>query len=149
MEYKKLRDSPAAQFRRACGVKRTTFEKMVEIVRAEEFDFRRLGGRPPKLSVEDQVLMMLEYLREYRTYFHVATNYGISESQCFRIIRRVEDIIVKSRAFALPKRTRVLSDTEITALVVDCTESPVERPRKNSAGTTPARRNAARSSHRS
>lgn len=149
MEYKKLRDLPAAQFRRACGVKRKTFGKMVEVVRAQEPKRHLIGGRPPKLSVEDRVLMLLEYLREYRTYFHVATNYGISESQCFRIIRRVEDVIVRSKAFALPQRTRALSDASITTVVVDCTESPVERPQKNSADTTRARRNATPSNRRS
>ena len=130
-------------------MKRDTFIKMVEIIKATEPDRRVVGGRPPKLSLEDQVLMMLEYLREYRTYFHVATNYGISESQCFRIVRKVEDILVKSKQFALPKRTRTLSDTEITAVVVDCTESPVERPKKNSAAITRERKNATRSSRRS
>ncbi|MBF7694254.1 transposase family protein [Acinetobacter pollinis] len=30
-------------------------------------------GRPPKLCLEDQVLLCLSYWREYRTLFHVAT----------------------------------------------------------------------------
>ncbi|KJV97210.1 DDE superendonuclease family protein [Orientia tsutsugamushi str. UT76] len=33
-----------------------------------------------KLNLEEQLLMDLEYLREYRTYFHIGQNYGISES---------------------------------------------------------------------
>ncbi|WP_197710996.1 helix-turn-helix domain-containing protein, partial [Acinetobacter baumannii] len=36
-------------------------------------------GRPPKLSIEDQILLGLSYWREYRTLFHVATSYGVSE----------------------------------------------------------------------
>ncbi len=34
----------------------------------------------PKLSIEDQLLATLEYLREYRTYAHIAASYGIAES---------------------------------------------------------------------
>ncbi|WP_223844973.1 transposase family protein [Orientia tsutsugamushi] len=30
--------------------------------------------------MDEQLLMVLEYLREYRTYFHISQNYGISES---------------------------------------------------------------------
>ncbi len=32
------------------------------------------------------LLMVLEYLREYRTYFHIGQSYGMSESNCFKII---------------------------------------------------------------
>ncbi|WP_410542193.1 transposase family protein [Wolbachia endosymbiont (group B) of Gerris lacustris] len=28
------------------------------------------------------MLIALEYLRKYRTYFHIAQSYGISESAC-------------------------------------------------------------------
>ncbi|WP_409350577.1 transposase family protein [Wolbachia endosymbiont of Diaphorina citri] len=28
------------------------------------------------------MLIALEYLRKYRTYFHIAQSYGISESDC-------------------------------------------------------------------
>ena len=31
--------------------------------------------------------MSLEYMREYRAYFHVAASYGVSESSCYRNIR--------------------------------------------------------------
>lgn len=63
---------------------------------------RRKTGRPPKLSVEDHVLLTLEYWREYRTLFHLATSWVLHESNVCRVIRRVEDILTKSRAFKLP-----------------------------------------------
>ncbi|NEO51432.1 MAG: transposase family protein, partial [Moorea sp. SIO4A3] len=40
-----------------------------------------------KLSLENQVLMTLEYLREYRTYFHIGQHWGLNESTVYRIIR--------------------------------------------------------------
>ena len=148
MFYKKLEHLPEPLFRRASGVQRKTFHLMVETVQKAEKKRKKAPGRPQKLTLEDQVLMVLEYLREYRTYFHVATSYGISESNCFRIIRRIENILVKSRIFALPKRTVALSDFSIVATTIDCTESPVERPQKNSADTTRERRNGTRSKRR-
>ena len=49
-------------------------------------------GRPAKLCPEDQVLLCLSYWREYRTLFHVASSYALSEPTASRIVRQVEDI---------------------------------------------------------
>ena len=121
---------------------------MVDIVREAERKRLKGVGRPPKLSLEDQVLMMLEYLREYRTYFHLGFDYGVSESNCFKIVRRHENILVRSRAFALPKKSAALDDPTIEKETIDCTESPIERPQKNSADTTRERRSGIRSRRR-
>ena len=56
-------------FKRYCEVKPNTFQKIVELYAHHLHKSRRKAGRPPKLSVEDQILMTLEYWREYRTYF--------------------------------------------------------------------------------
>ncbi|QXE23889.1 transposase [Richelia sinica FACHB-800] len=42
---------------------------MTEVVRARS-KTKVKTGRPGKLRIEDQLLMALEYWREYRTYFH-------------------------------------------------------------------------------
>ena len=62
---------------------------MVEIVSEAEKAVRSKGGPKPSLRVEDMVLATLEYLREYRTYAHIAVSYGLSESQIFRVIKWV------------------------------------------------------------
>jgi transposase len=149
MKYIKVKELPSPVFRRITGVKRDTFERMVEIIREAEAKRVEGVGRPKALSLEDQTLMTLEYLREYRTYAHIAVDYGVSESTAFRVIRRVEDALVASKQFALPKRTRPLSGDPIEAIVVDCTESPIERPQKNSGDTTRERRSGIRSRARS
>ncbi|GMO48855.1 MAG: hypothetical protein Pg6C_11550 [Treponemataceae bacterium] len=43
-----------------------------------------------------------EYLREYRAYFHIGGNCGISESYAYKLIRRAEDALIKSGEFSLP-----------------------------------------------
>lgn len=50
-------------------------------------------GRPPKVCLEDQVLLYLGYWREYRTLFHVAASYGVSEPTASKIMSQVEDTL--------------------------------------------------------
>lgn len=120
------------QFRRLTGVKKSTFTVMIEILAKADAEQRRKGGPKPKLCVEDRLLLALEYLREYRTYFHVGINYGLSESQAIRIHRWVEKELIKDKRFHLPGRKKLLeSDHEFEVVLVDAAESPVERPKKN------------------
>ena len=139
--YQKLSKLRDELFRRKTGIKRKTFERMIEILKEAESEKKKLGGKPNKLEMEERLLMWLEYMREYRTYFHTASSYGISESACFRNCVWIEDILIKSKEFSLPKRTAPLkSDYEIEAVVVDATESPIERPKKSKGNTTQERK---------
>ena len=69
MRYESLREFKDEDFRRLTGIKRATFEKMVEILKEAEKNKKNIGGKPNKLIIEDRLLMALEYIREYRTYF--------------------------------------------------------------------------------
>jgi hypothetical protein len=145
MSYEQIKDLRPADFKRYCGVEPDTFRRMVEVVSNRLAKSHRKTGRPPKLSVEDQVLLTLEYWREYRTLFHLATNWGLHESNVCRVIRRVEDILTKSRAFKLPgKKVLQPAGHEIEFVVVDVAETPVERPKKSSSLITAAKRSATR-----
>jgi hypothetical protein len=142
MKYEKLKSSSDAQFRRVTGVKRATFETMVGILKEAHRIKKSKGGRPSKLGIEDMLLMALEYIREYRTYLHIATSYGLAESNAFEAIRWVENVLIKSKEFRLPGRKALLkSDNEFEIILIDATESPIERPKKNSVGSTRAKRN--------
>jgi hypothetical protein len=82
--------------------------------------------------MEDQLLMALEYWREYRTYFHIGQSWGVNESTAYRIIRKIEDILVASKAFSFPGKKKLSSyDYQVEVVVVDVTESPIECPKKN------------------
>jgi len=133
------------QFRRRTGVKPETFEKMLDILERACRSGRGNGGRPRVLGVAEMLLMTLEYLREYRTYFHIATSYGVCESTAYRCIKWVEETLVRDGAFALPGKKELLkSDTLIEVVLVDATECPVQRPKKSSGATTRARRGGTR-----
>ena len=136
MTYEKVKNLTSEKFKRLCGVKKETFAQMVEIVENQE-KLKTKTGRPSKLSLENQVLMTLEYLREYRTYFHIAQSWGVNESTAYRIIRKIENILIRSQEFALPGKKQLLkSNHELEVVVIDVTETPIERPKKNRKNTT-------------
>ena len=131
MKYHKARMLKAEKFRRLTGVKKGTFEKMLEVLNAAGEKAHERGGRPAALPMADRLLLTLEYLREYRTYFHIAGSYGISESACCRTVHWVEKTLIASRLFHLPGRKALLENaTAFEVFLVDATESPVERPKK-------------------
>ena len=104
---------------------------MVKIVENHE-KLKKKTGRPSKLSLEEQVLMTLEYLREYRTYFHIGQSWGLNESNVYRTITKIEKILIKAKEFRLPEKKEVLkSNKNLNTIVVDVTETPIERPKKN------------------
>jgi len=139
MRYETIQDLKDADFKRSTGVQRSTFEKMLEVVETGLRDF----GRPPKLSRADQLLMTLMYWREYRTEFHIGLTYGVSESTVCRTIKKVEEVLIQSQQFHLPgKKVLQASDTVIEVVLLDVTEQPVERPKKDNADTTVAKRSA-------
>lgn len=141
MKFEKIKDFQEKQFRRITGVKRSTFDKMVEIVAEADRIKKARGGRPNDLTIEDRILMTLEYLREYRTYAHIAASYGLSESNTFENIRWIEGVLIKSKEFSLPgKKALIKSDNEYDVVLIDATESPIERPKKNSANIILARK---------
>ncbi len=141
MTYKQLKHLKPSAFKRKCGVHPETFEQMVELLRPHLDRTGKRGGQC-KLSVEDQLLLVLEYWREYRTQFHIATSWGLSESAVCRLLQKVEAMLMDSGKFRLPGKKQLHSNADNwNVLVVDVTESPIERPKKNSELTIAARRN--------
>lgn len=130
MTYEQVKDLKSGDFKRLCGVRPETFAQMIEVVRTQ-IKPKRKTGRPGKLSLEDQLLMTLEYWREYRTYFHIGQSWGVNESTAYRIVKKIEDMLVNSRAFTLPGKKKLQkSDYKLEVVVVDVTETPIERPKK-------------------
>ena len=143
MKYEKIVEYSNTKFRRITGVKRATFDKMAEILEKGYAEKHRRRGRTPKLSIEDLLLATLEYLREYRTYAHIAASYGIAESNIYRGIKWVEDTLIRDGTFSLPGRKAPLkSDAQYEVILVDATESPIERPKKSKSDTIPERKSS-------
>jgi len=121
----------AHTFKRMHGVKMHTFKKMKEILDKEYEEMHRKGGSPPKMSAEDKLYATLKYLREYRTMESIAADYGVSKSTICESIQWVENTLTKDGPFKLPgKKVLKESDDTIEYIVIDVTESPVNRPKK-------------------
>jgi len=129
---KKNYQDPISVFKRLFGVKPKTFTKMKEILQKEYDKIHKNGGNPPKLSVEDKLMVTLKYLREYRTMEHIGYDYGVSKSTVCESIQWVENTLKKDGAFKLPGK-KVLKEAPVVNefIVIDVTESPVQRPKKN------------------
>lgn len=133
MKFETVKELDEEKFRRLTGVKRTTFDKMVGILEKSVKDRKTTKGRKKKLSTENMLLMTLEYIREYRTYFHISQSYSVSESNAYKTVKWVEDTLIKHPDFALPGRKTLLkSDMEYEVVLVDASETPIERPKKKS-----------------
>ncbi|MEG3835945.1 MULTISPECIES: IS5 family transposase [unclassified Microcoleus] len=120
------------QFQRRFGIKIETLKAMVsalENFKSENHKDKR--GRRTILTLEEQVLVTLEYWREYRTYFHIGTTWGVSESTICRIVTDIESTLMKTGKFRIPGKKALLKDSDYPEFVVmDVTETTIERPKK-------------------
>lgn len=140
MTYEQLKQLKPSAFKRRCGVHPETFEQMVAVLRPH-LDRRGKRGGQCKLSVEDQLLVVLEYWREYRTQFHIGSSWGLSESAVCRLIQKVERLLMDCGKFRLPGKHQLYQNAYLwEVVVVDVTESPIERPKKNNEPITVARK---------
>lgn len=146
--YESLAGLPPPEFKRLTGVSRKTFGVMVEVLTPEVVTRQNKGGPRFAWGVEDMILMALTYWREYRTYFHIGLDYDLSESQCFRTVKMVEDTLIKDKRFHLKgKHTLLEKKSEGKYIIIDVAECPIERPQKKGEkipknNTIPAKRNA-------
>ena len=138
MRWQTVKKLTPNQFKRLVGVQLETFEKMVseaKRINAEQ-PKKKVGkkrGPKEKINWYDKTLMMLMYYREYRTFAHIGASYNISEAQCWRIVTTMERWLIKSNLFHLPGKKKLTeSDVEWEVVIVDVSEHPIERPKKNS-----------------
>jgi hypothetical protein len=129
---KKAADAKAVLFKRLYGVKPATFEKMRSILQKKYDALHKKGGKPPKLTVEDKLHITLKYLREYRTMDSIAAEYGVCKGTICLSIQWVEDVLAGEVEFTLPGKKKLKrKSASMQYIVVDVTESPINRPQKN------------------
>ena len=140
--YEKTKRLSDMDFKQIIGVKRNTFNDMVQVLKEAYAEKHRKGGRPPKLSIEAQLIMTLKYLRQYPTQLELAYEFEVGEATVHDTIVWVENTLVKDDKFKLPGKKVLLEENNIEVILVDVTESPIERPKKNKEGTIRVKRNA-------
>jgi hypothetical protein len=72
MKYEDACQLSPSDFKRRFGVQRKTFELMLDVLNSAQSSQPK-PGRKPKLTCGEKLLITLEYWREYRPYFHIAS----------------------------------------------------------------------------
>ena len=137
MFYRNIKDYAPEKFKRLTGVSMEVFAIMNDVL----VNGLRSFGRPPTLDLYDRLRMVLMYWREYRTYEHIGQTYGVSEATVWRTVKQFEDILIQDKRLHLPgKKALWEPDTLFEIVLIDATECPCERPKKNSNATIAAKR---------
>jgi hypothetical protein len=141
---------PDSQFKRLFGAQKNTFHHMLGILQTAWNKHHQRGGKPPqRLQVEDKLLLTLQYWREYRTMEHLAYEYGTVKSYVHKSMVWVENTLIRDGTFTLPgKNALIAGENKPRTILIDVTESPIERPKKNNENTIPARKSGIRSRHK-
>ena len=118
-----------ASFVRLTGVSVATFDGMLKQLAGpwEKVQLRKAkSGRPWDVGrLEDHLLIMLIYYRCYITQEFLGFFYNVNKSAICRAIQRIEKL---ARPLIGVERKPKISRTEAEALIVDCTEQPIQRP---------------------
>ena len=127
----RIKNLKEEQYQKIFGAKKKTFDKMLEILNNSYIKLHSKGGKKPKLSVLDKLIIMLDYYREYRSLENIAFDYGVVKSTICDSVKWVENILIKDGTFSLPKKRKLQEDNiEVEVLLVDATECEIERPKK-------------------
>lgn len=127
-KYDYVKNLKEEEFRLLTGVKRDTFNLMLKYL-YKDLERKKKRGKPYKLTIEDKLLMVLDFLRENRSFFHIAVDYKVHKTTVMRAVYWVENVLSKCDEFKLPGKKRLLeSDVKYEVFVIDATETSIERP---------------------
>ena len=75
--------------------------------------------------------MTIMYWREYRTMLNIGFDFGVNESTVSRTIHHIEYILSTVKVFKLPDKKKLTkANVEFGFVIVDSTETRIERPKK-------------------
>jgi predicted DNA-binding protein YlxM (UPF0122 family) len=115
--YEKLQELKPEIFKRLTGVKPHTFKAKLQECELHHEKKKAKGGKPNKLSVSTQILLMLEYYREYRSMAHMAFDYEVSEATVSRVIKEIERVLLSSGKFSLPSKKALNAKIKVFKIV--------------------------------
>ena len=127
--FEKYKQKRPAEFTRLVGVNYGAFQIILtkleaEIIRYKQQKPMRQRGLKSSLTIADQLLLTLIYLRQYHTFLQLGEMFSMSESYAQKRYCFISKRLMK--ALDLP------NDKDLTAenlkLVADVTEQEIERP---------------------
>ena len=144
--YEKYQPKKPAEFTRLVGVSYGTFQILLQKLERQIKEHKqqkpmRQRGRKSSLSVADQLLLTLLYLRQYHTFLQLGELFDISESYAQK--RYTFTVKMLLRALDLPHE-QALTGNDLT-LLMDVTEQEIERPVKKQRSFYSGKKNGIRS----
>jgi len=138
---------PVNKYKEIFGVEKYVFDRLLRLLEAAEaYQRKSNAGRKSSLSILDKLVITLMYWREYRTYRHIAFDYGVGKTQIGDAVIWVENTIIASGLCNL-KSARELRDNpgKIKIAIIDVTEQEIERPKRGRKIGIPARKSGTQS----
>lgn len=83
------------------------------------------GGDKPKLTLSEQLFMLLMFYRTYAGQVFIGMVVGLDDSNVSRRIRRLEPVL--TRIFRIPSKRINLTNDELWELIVDATEQETQK----------------------
>ena len=131
--YEKIKTLDTEEFQRHVEICQEIFLALLTkvssyILSQQEYQPMKKRGRKSSVSLADQLLLTLTYMRHYPTFAKLGLEFSISESYANKIYHRILDILVKVTKH---KNRKELLASDLQAVAIDVTEQPIERPKKN------------------
>lgn len=115
MKYENFNRFTDAEFEHFLGVSRRTFTAMLEVMKKFELD-KKKSGRPHSLTLRDQLLLSLIYLKRHKTQSQLALIFKIAESNINRTISKVQQALDDHPQLDLPQRRRNANKSVLASL---------------------------------
>jgi hypothetical protein len=130
--FEKYKLKRPSEFTRLVGVNYGTFQIILkklenEITRYKQEKPMRTRGLKSSLTIADQLLLTLIYLRQYHTFLQLGEMFSISESYAQKRYSFISQRLTKT--LDLPNDKSLT--TENLKLIADVTEQEIERPQSH------------------
>lgn len=130
-KYKLLQENPQ-YCKRLFGVNFELFELLLGKVQEKNIAYLKENplsnrGLDGDFSLPNQVLLTMEYLRQYPTFLSLGFSYGISESYSNKIFHKMRVILAEIVGLKNPDK---LKFKDVKTVIIDVTVQPIERPIK-------------------
>ncbi len=130
-KYEQIQKNPK-QALRLIGLHLHDFDVLLEKVQnyliiEKEKNLISQRGLKSKLSIAEQLILTLIYLKHYPTFVKLAFDFGICESHASKIFHKYIKIL--HELIGLPEHKKI-SAKDVSKIIVDVTIQPIERPVK-------------------
>ena len=129
--YEKIIKEKEEEFKRMVGIGKKSFYVVIKkvekyIEEEKEKNSLKKRGRKSKLGLNDKILIVLYYIRQYPTLKTLWNIFEIWEGYCCKIYNKYIRIMVK--IIKLPNKKELLKEKK--ELAIDVSEQKIERPVK-------------------